>query len=131
MAAGKPAVQVRGAAEFRRAMKNIGADLKDLTAINRQAAETVAESARDKVPKLTGALGSSIRAGATRTRGTVKAGARAIPYARVIHFGWPAHNISPQPFIYDALDDRTQEVIERYEAHIEALVEKVGRETPP
>ena len=106
MAAGKPAVRVKGAAEFRAAMKRMGADLSDLTAINRQAAETVAGTARDKAPRLTGALESSIRAGATRTRGTVKAGSRAIPYAGVIHFGWPAHNISPQPFIYDALDER-------------------------
>jgi hypothetical protein len=61
----------------------------------------------------------------------VKAGGRLVPYAGPIHFGWPRHNIAPNPFIYDALDDRKAEVIDKYEAHIEALVEKVGRETPP
>ena len=131
MAAGKPAVRVEGAAEFRRAMKRMGADLSDLTAINKAAAQKVAETARDKVPVLSGALESSIKAGATRTRGSVRAGSRSVPYAGPIHFGWPARNISPQPFIYEALDERKRDVIDAYEQHIEALVEKVARETPP
>lgn len=112
-------------------MKHMGADLSDLTAINKAAAQKVADTARGNAPVLTGRLAGSVRAGATRTRGTVKAGSNGIPYAGVIHFGWPRHNIAPQPFIYDALDERKGDVIEAYEAHIEALVEKVGRETPP
>jgi len=131
MAAGQPAIQVQGAKELRAALKRMGADLVDLTAINKAAAEKVAESARDIVPHLTGALGGTIKATATRTRGRVQAGSRPVPYAGPIHFGWPARNISPQPFLYEALDERRDEVVEAYEAHIEALVEKVGRETPP
>jgi len=129
--AGKPAIKVSGAKEFRAAMKRMGADLSDLTAINKAAAETVAHQSRLYAPRLTGRLEGSIRPGATRTRGYVKAGNGGIPYAGVIHFGWPRHSISPNPFLYDALDDRKAEVIERYEAHIEALVEKVARDTPP
>jgi HK97 gp10 family phage protein len=129
--AGKPAVKVSGAREFRAAMKAMGADLGDLTAINRAAAQKVADTARSNAPVLTGRLAGSVRAGATRTRGTVKAGTNGIPYAGVIHFGWPGHGIEPQPFIYDALDERKGEVIEAYEAHIEALVEKVARDKPP
>lgn len=131
MAAGKPAVRVEGAREFRAAMKRMGADLSDLTAINKAASSIVAQRAREYVPRLSGRLEGSIRAGATRTRGYVKAGNNGIPYAGVIHFGWPGHGIEPDPFLYDASDDRRGEVIDRYEAHIEALVEKVGRETPP
>jgi hypothetical protein len=131
MAAGKPAIRVTGAQEFRAAMKRMGADLSDLTAINRSAAEKVASTAQGRAPVLSGALAGTIRAGATQTRGTVKAGSRAVPYAGPIHFGWPRRNIGPQPFIYDALDERKGDVIGAYEAHVEALVEKVGRETPP
>jgi hypothetical protein len=129
--AGKPAIKVTGAKEFRSAMKAMGADLSDLTAINRRLAEAVAGEARAGAPVLTGRLAGSVRPGATRTRGYVKAGSGSIPYAGVIHFGWPRHNIAPNPFIYDALDDKKSEVIEAYEAHIEALVEKVARDTPP
>jgi hypothetical protein len=58
MAAGKPAarVQVRGAAEFRKAMKGMGADLKDLTAANKEAAKTVLEAAKENSPALSGQL---------------------------------------------------------------------------
>lgn len=129
--AGTPAVKVTGAKEFRAAMKRMDGDLSDLSAINKAAAETVAGDARGRAPVLSGTLAGSIRAGATRTRGYVKAGSKGIPYAGPIHFGWPRHNIEPQPFVYDALDDRRGEIIDRYEAHIEALVDKVERETPP
>ena len=125
-------LKITGAREFRRAMKNMGGDLKDLSAINRAAAETVAREAKARAPEgPTGRLKKSVRPGATTKKGYVRAGGGAVVYAGPIHFGWPAHNIKPQPFIYDALDERKSEIIDRYEAHIEALVEKVGRETPP
>ncbi len=129
--AAQSGIKVSGAKEFRAAMKRMEADLKDYTAVNKRAAQMVADTARERAPVLTGALQGSIRPGATRTRGYVKAGGRGIPYAGPIHFGWPRRNIRPQPFIFDALDERKDAVVEQYERHIEALVEKVGRETPP
>ncbi len=51
-------------------------------------------------------------------------------YAGVIHFGWPRHNIEPQPFLYDALDKRFDEVVRVYEKRITDLVHKLDRETP-
>jgi hypothetical protein len=112
-------------------MRHMGADLKDLSAIHKQAAEMVASEARTRAPVLSGTLAGSIRARGTQTRGYVVVGGKRIPYAGPIHFGWPRHSISPQPFIYDALDERKDEVIARYDQLVEALVEKVGRETPP
>lgn len=131
--AGKPAarVQVKGAAEFRRAMKGMGADLSDLSKTHKDAAELVARDARSLAPFRSGHLVGSIRSKATRTRAVVLAGSDAIPYAGVIHFGWPAHGISPQPFLYDAADDRTNEVIDLYNARIEQMIRKVERTTPP
>lgn len=108
----------------------MGADLKDLTKINRAAAEDVARAARDRAPVLTGRLRKSVRASATKTRGTVSAGSKAVPYAGPIHFGWPARNIEAQPFIYDALDARRDEVVGKYREHVADLVVRVGRETP-
>jgi HK97 gp10 family phage protein len=130
MAAGSARVQIEGAKELRKALKRMGADVKDLTEINREAAETVASQARDRAPVLSGALRASIKSSATKTKGVVRAGGKAIPYAGVIHFGWPRHNIAPQPFIFDALDSRKDEVVGKYQDRIAALVERVGRETP-
>ncbi len=130
MAGTNARIQVTGAKELRRALKKMGADVKDLTPINREAAQDVAEEARQRVPVLSGALRRTIKGSGTKTRGTVSAGARGLPYAGVIHFGWPRHNISPQPFIYDALDNRREAVVEKYQKRIGDLVERVGRETP-
>ena len=130
MAAGNARVQVTGAKELRRALKRMESDASDLTTINREAAETVATEARSTVPVLSGALRRTIKSSATRTRGVVRAGAHGIPYAGVIHFGWPAHNIKAQPFIFDALASRETEVVEKYQNRIADLVIRVGRETP-
>ncbi len=128
--AGKPVVQVTGAKELRAALKHMGADLKDLTRTNKAAAQPVAERAREIAPNVSGRLSGSTRATATRTQGLVAAGGSAVPYAGPIHFGWRARNISPQPFLYDALDQRKDEVVRVYEERVGELVIRVGRETP-
>jgi hypothetical protein len=107
----------------------MGADVKDLTPVNREAAQTVAAEARSIAPVLSGKLRRTVKGSGTKTRGTVSAGG-SIPYAGVIHFGWPRHNIAPQPFIYDALDHRKDDVVAMYEHRIGELVQRVGRETP-
>ena len=131
--AGTPAarVQIKGAAEFRKAMKAAGDDLKDLSATHKDAAELVAADARSRAPFRTGTLIKSIRSKGTRTAGRVLAGSDVVPYAGVIHFGWPAHGISPNPFLYDAADDRTNDVIRLYEGRVDAMITKVERTTPP
>lgn len=129
MAAG-PRVEVEGAKELRRALKRMGHDVKDLTAINRKAAQPVLEKAKDIVPVRSGRLKRSIRLSATQKRAAILAGKSTVPYAGPIHFGWRRRNIEPQPFLYDALDERRQEVIDVYESHVEALVRRVDAMTP-
>ena len=129
--AGKPAVQVKGATELRRALGRMGASTADLTAINRAAADIVATEARTIAPVLSGRLRRTVSPRARKTSGSVSAGrGRAVPYAGVIHFGWPAHGIEPQPFLYDALDFRKGEVIDKYREHVAGLVNRLERETP-
>lgn len=131
MAAPAARIQVTGAVELRRALGRMGADLKDMSKVNREAADIVASEARQRAPVRSGDLRRSVRGGATKTRGTVSAGKRGIPYAGVIHFGWPAHNIEPQPFIYDAVDEKRDDVVNLYRRRVDDLVRRVGRETPP
>lgn len=126
MARGSARIQVRGAKEFRAAMKSMGADLKDLTAVNRHAAEIVASRARSIAPIMTGALVKSIKPTAGKSSARVKAGGTLVPYAGVIHFGWPAHNIEAQPYLWNAMADEERNVVQSYEREVEALVRKVG-----
>lgn len=130
MAGIRPRIEVVGAKQLRREMKQLGEDMAQLTEVNRQAAEPVASTARSLVPVLSGRLGNTIAVKATRTRALVQAGGRLVPYAGPIHFGWPAHNIAPQPFLYDALDKRADDVQRAYADHVERLVHKFDREAP-
>ncbi len=102
-------------------------DPKDeMKSTHKKAAEVIVEGSKRYVPVRTGRLATSIRAVATRTSGRVRAGSAAVPYAGPIHFGWPARRIKPQPFIYDAMDVRRQEVYDLYAARIYGLIDKHG-----
>jgi hypothetical protein len=123
----KPGIQVEGAKELRRDLKRAGDKelVDELKAAHREAAETVADAARPLVPVQSGKLLRSVRAGATATSGVVRAGKVAVPYAGPVHFGWPARHITPQPFLYDALDRRRDEVVGVYKDRIAALVGRI------
>lgn len=119
-------IEVEGLRDLRRALKQMEGGLGDLKAANREAAEIVADGAQRFVPRRSGALAASIRAAGQASAGVVRAGFRSVPYAGPIHFGWAAHSIAPNPFIYDALDARAGEVEAAYEAQIEALKKANG-----
>jgi hypothetical protein len=124
----KAAIQVEGSKELARALKKAGEDdlLVELKEAHRQGAEVVAGVARPLVPYRDGTLSGSLRTGATARSGRVSIGKKAVPYAGPIHFGWPARNIEPQPFLYDAIDARRDEVREDFERRMVAIAEKVN-----
>ena len=120
-------VSVEGARELRKALKTVGDEAKaGLKETNLEVAEIVARAAVTKVPAQSGALRETIRAAGAQTRASVKAGFKKVPYAGVIHFGWPARNIAPQPFLYDALDSRRGEVVDAYQSGMADLLRKNG-----
>lgn len=107
-------------------------------AMNKQAAELVAATAKERAPvgtskydKHPGRLRDSIRTGATLYTSTVRSGGALTPYAPPIHWGWGRRSIRPQPFIYEALDARRAEVFETYDRGIKALVAKTITGTGP
>jgi len=94
---------------------------RQLTVIAAKAAIPVAATGRDLAPKLSGRLAGSVRPGGSQRGAVVRAGRGAVPYAGVIHFGWPRHNIRPQPFLYEAIDRRRDDVVRAYETGIRNL----------
>ncbi len=127
---GKAAVQVEGGPQLRKAFKKMGDRLDDLKDVHAAAGEIVASEARSIVPVRSGVLADSIRTDRRAAGASVLAGRSRVPYAGVIHFGWPAHNIEPQPFLYEALDRRRDEVADQYERAVDDLVRKFDREAP-
>lgn len=126
----RPRIEVHGARELERAMRHVQDGLKDLKDLNEAIGQMVADEARERVPVRTGALRGTIRP-ARRARGaTVRAGSRKVPYAGPVHFGWPARNIDPQPFLYDAIDARRGEVIEAYRDRVDTLIREADARMP-
>jgi hypothetical protein len=117
--------EILGLREVQRDLNKLGDDTKnEMKDTHKEAAEVVVMGAKRLVPYRTGALAASIRALATKSSGRVRAGSASVPYAGPIHFGWPARAIVPNPFIYDALDDRRDDIRELYDERIDELIRK-------
>ena len=113
-------------AKFRKELEAVGDEANDdLKKANLEGVEQVLAEALRRVPVRSGKLKATIKGSASKVRGTIRAGTKAKTiYAWPIHFGWAARNITPNPFLYEALDDRRDEVKEAYETQIAAIIDK-------
>ena len=123
----KPAIELEGSREFRRALRRTGEDVKnDLKLLHAAGAQIVLREALRRVPVDTGTLKATVRAAALQTRGEVRAGFVRVPYAGPIHFGWSTRGIEPQPFLYDAIDKRRSEVLDAYHSALDQTARRHG-----
>lgn len=124
-------IRVEGLRELRRELRRLPGELnKRMGDINKDAAEPVRERATQLVPRRTGRLAGSIRSFKAQARAQVGAGRKSIPYAGPIHFGWAKRNIRPQPFLYDALDQRREQVADRWAKSMDELLDEAWRRLP-
>ena len=126
MARKTQSIKIQGGKELRRELRKMGDDMQDLKELNLDVATIVSERAKDIVPRRTGNLADTIRPSGTKTAGRVRSGFIRVPYAGGIHFGFPARGIKPQPFLYDALDQRRDEVLDRYFQGVKKIQKKAG-----
>ena len=118
-------LEIEGLRDVQKAMKNFSDDSRnDMKDTHRKAGQLVVDGAARLVPVRSGALLASLRSAPTQRQGKVRLGSAAVPYAGPIHFGWPARHIQPNPFIYEVLDGRRQEVYALYAERISELVVK-------
>lgn len=118
-------LQIEGLRELQRALRNFADDSRnDMKETHRKAGQLVVDGATRLVPVRSGALLASLKSMPTQRQGRVRVGSAAVPYAGAIHFGWPARNIKPNPFIYAVLDERRDEVLRVYEDRINFLIIK-------
>lgn len=139
MSDGRVSVKVRGAKELRRTLKKAGVDVKQLKEINRSAAQIVAVAATAAAPvggpyrstgrgrrRKPGKLKASVRPSATQRAAVIKGGfAGRVPYAGVIHYGWPKRNIRPQPFISNAAEATEPTWTKEYERKVREVINSV------
>lgn len=128
MVARNNAIRIQNLREVQASLRALDASLpKELRAINKDAAEIIAEEARPDVPTRSGKLLRSLKAQAEQRVGKVKMGSPTrVPYAGPIHWGWPARNIEPQPVIAEALADRYDDVVEYYDNALRDLIQRAG-----
>ena len=118
-------LQIEGLRDVQKAMRNFSDDSRnDMKETHRKAGQIVVDGAARLVPVRSGALLASLKSAPTQRQGRVRVGSAAVPYAGPIHFGWPARHIQPNPFIYEVLDGRRQEVYAMYAERISELIVK-------
>ena len=119
--------------DFRKKLEFVGDEaVDDLRKANLEGVEQVLAEALRRAPVGTrtdkhhksGRLKSTIKGSASKVRGTIRAGGKKVPYIFPIHFGWAARSITPNPFLYEALDERRDEVKEAYENQIADIIDK-------
>ena len=122
-------VKIEGLSKLQRDLRKLSTDALDLNKeefleTNKRVAEIIIGESKKYVPVLTGALAQSVRNASTKKSAKVRAGTVGVPYAGPIHFGWPSRGIRPNPFFYDAIDNRRDEVRDRYVDLVDKLTIK-------
>lgn len=119
-------IRVEGIRELARSLRAVDRDLpKALGPLHKEVAEPVARTAEGLAPKRSGRMAGNIRALGSQRAGQIAVGKKAIPYAGPIHYGWPAHNIRPQPFLTDALEANSQTIATDYERLLGEFLDRV------
>lgn len=124
VAEGDVRLRVEGLSRAMRALTKAGADAADMRGLMKSLGGTVVEAAKPLAPYKTGKLQNSIRAGGGKTKAVVRAGGARTPYAGVIHYGWPAHNIEPHEFLAQAVQSRRAVILHQLDEGLTELLEK-------
>lgn len=120
------ALMVVGQKRFVQTMRKAGADMDELKEINRRAAQTALPAVRNLAPRgETGKLAGSLRVGATKRAGVIRAGRKAVPYAGPINYGWPARRIKPRLFVNNGVASTEAQWTQIYQAFIDKTFEQV------
>ena len=105
--AGK-ALMVVGQKRFVQTMRKAGADMDDLKEVNREAAQA-----------------GSLRVGATKRAGVIRAGRKAVPYAGPINYGWPKRHIRPRLFVNNGVASTESQWQKVYKDFIDKTLKQV------
>lgn len=119
------ALYVVGQRRFVATMRKAGADMDELKDVNAQAARIALPAVRELVPRRTGTLAGSIRAGATKRAGVVRAGRKSVPYAGVINYGWPKRHIKGRLFANNGVAQTEPTWTKLYEQFVKKTMSQV------
>lgn len=123
----EPVVRVVGLRETISALRQVNAELpKELRAAGVEAGQPVAAAARAEAPVLTGRTQGTVRVVASQRGAAVRAGGARAPYVGAVHFGWPAHNIKPNLWLFRAATRRVTTAVAVYQRRVASLIRRAG-----
>lgn len=122
---GSSTIRIENLKKIIRQMEKAGADAQDMKDLMYEVGTLVVNGAAGLVPVRSGRLAGNIRASKAKTKAIVRAGGARVPYAGVIHYGWPAHNIVANEFLDKAREDRKQQIVSTISDGIDDILRKV------
>lgn len=126
-------IKVEGLKELQRTLGRLSKDAqKEVRAVNKSAAQIVADEAASRAPVRTGRLKRSIRALGQSRGATVKAGGARVPYAGWIEFGGRIPRavrpfIREGRFLFPALERNRRRIEQMYLRELESVLRKHNR----
>jgi hypothetical protein len=119
----KAGVTITGADTLARSLTKAAEELEDLEEAQQKTASLIASAAASRAPVgPSGRLAGSIRGRVTKGQVRIESG---VPYWGPIHWGWPARNISANPFIVDAAIALESQWVDEYRADAQEALDKV------
>lgn len=121
------AIRVEGLDELRRELRRVkDRELdEEMKQIHLDLAREVVEKARRNVPVKSGRLRDSLRPSGTVRDAVGRAGKASVPYAPIVHWGWPARGIPSRPFLREAAEAIERDITDRYDAQVEQMLDRV------
>jgi hypothetical protein len=117
-------IRIEGLALLNRNLRKVDRDLpKGMKKIHTEIAEPVAALARSKARNRSGAMAGSIKAAGTTRMARVQTGNKV--YYPVQHWGWPGHNIAPDLFLTEAINERIGQSLALYEKKLGDYIDSV------
>lgn len=118
-------LRIDGLRELNAKLRAAGKQTADLPDLMERLGQIVIDNAR--VPRKSGELSGTLRAGRGRTKAVVRAGYKKRgAHAGVVHYGNPYTGTRPQPFLVDALRRAQPQLITQLEVGIADVIKKNG-----
>lgn len=120
------AFRVDGLNRAIRAAAKAGADSENMRELMHSIGEIVAGRGRALAPARSRKMRDSIRAGRGKTKAVVRTGfeSKRLPYAGVVHYGWPERHIKPNQFMLKAIEQTRGEVLTRLETGLGEILDR-------
>jgi hypothetical protein len=118
--------KVEGLSKVVRQLQQFGLDIDDLKDAFSAIAREGAEIASRHAPRKSGRLASDVRGNRAKSKASVIAGRKSVPYAGAQNYGWPKRGIKPTQFMQKADDEMRPRALARLEQEINKQAKKRG-----